>query len=470
MSRTKYIVFVAVLLLIFLVVAFTSQIRRLQTQLRSSIRIVPAESKSRGDTNQNEFDQDTAIISKRPEVLVKFRAGVSEDVIKEITGRFGDHIRDEIEVVPGLIAIDDSEDMEATAVAAQWRALPEVEYAEPNYEISLDSDGDESSDSRINEPRLEEQWALANDGRNDGTRGADISAMRAWTTTSGSRDIVVAVLDSGVEYSHVDLVNNIWRRPANIGPYHDRDLGTIDDVHGLNVVENNGEPTDENGHGTNCAGVIGAECGNKLGICGVNWNIQIMPLKFLNAGGFGTVLGAIEAINYAIDRKSAGVNLRVINISWGLTEHSRALEEVIRKASEAGILFIAASGSSKTNNDARAYYPASYNTGGVISVAATDRNDTLAPFSNYGANNVHLAAPGAAILTTALGNEYELRSGTSLAAAAVAGVAALALSAQPELSMDQLRSLLLQSVDKLPGLRGKVSTAGRINAARAVAR
>jgi subtilisin family serine protease len=222
--------------------------------------------------------------------------------------------------------------------------------------------------------------------------------------------------------------------------------------------------------GKNCAGVIGAECGNKLGICGVNWNTQIMPLKFLNAGGFGTVLGAIEAINYAIDRKSAGVNVRIINIGWGLTERSHALEDVIRKASEAGILFIAAGGSSKINNDARSYYPSSYNQGSIISVAATDRNDTLASFSNYGAETVHIAAPGAAVLTTALGNEYELRSGTSMAAATVAGVAALVLSAHPELSVDQLRSLLLQSVDKLPGLRGKVSTAGRINAARAVAR
>src|SRR6266545_6525675 len=135
MSRNKYILYAALLLVVVLVVAFTSQIRRLQTQLRSSVRIVPAEPKTRGDTNQNEIDQDAARLSRRPEVLVKFRAGVSEDVINQITGRFGDHIRDEIESVPTLIAIDDSEDMEATAVAAQYRALPEVEYAEPNYEI-----------------------------------------------------------------------------------------------------------------------------------------------------------------------------------------------------------------------------------------------------------------------------------------------------------------------------------------------
>ncbi len=469
MNRSKSILSVALVLVIILVLAFGAQVRKLQKQWRASVRIIPAESKSREDVAQNEFDQDAATSSKRPAVLVKFREGTSEDAIKEITVRFNDHIQDEIEAVPGLTAIGEGDNAEAAVVAAQYQALPEVEYAEPNYEISLDQ-GEDTGQVRVNDPRFEEQWALANEGRNGGKKGADISAMRAWTTASGSDGIVVAVLDSGVEYTHADLVNNIWTRPASVKPYRDRDLGTVDDVHGYNVVANNGDPMDENGHGTNCAGIIGAECGNKLGICGVNWKTQIMPLKFLNAGGFGTVAGAAAAINYAIDRKHAGVNLRVINASWDLTEHSRALEEVIRKASEAGILFVAASGSTNTNNDTRPQYPASYNTGNVISVAATDRNDALAPFSNYGVKSVHIAAPGKDILTTALGNEYELRSGTSMAASVVAGVAALALSAHPDLSVDQLRSLLLKSVDKLPGLRGKVSTAGRINAARAVGR
>ena len=469
MNRNKYILYVALVLMVILVAAFAGQIRRLQKQWRSTVRIIPAESKSREDVAQNELDQDSEKSSGRPEVLVKFRAGVSEDAINQITARLNDRIQDEIEAVPGLIAIDDPDNVEAAALVTQYQALPEVEYAEPNYEISLDPTGSVTGQSHVNDPRLEEQWALANDGRHGGKKGADISAMHAWATTKGSAEIVVAVLDSGVEYTHADLVNNIWTRPANLNPYQDRDLGTVDDVHGYNVVGNNGEPTDDNGHGTNCAGIIGAECGNNLGVCGVNWKIQIMPLKFLNAGGFGTVLGAVEAINYAIDRKHAGVNIRVINLGWGLSQHSRALEDVIRKASEAGILFVAASGSSNTDNDVRPHYPASYNIGNVISVAATDRNDALAPFSNYGLKNIQIAAPGKDILTTALGNEYEQGSGTSMAAAVVAGVAALTLSAHPNLSVDQLRSVLLESVDQMPGLRGKVSTQGRINAARAVA-
>jgi thermitase len=469
MNRNKYLLSVALVAMIVLVLAFATQVRRVQRQLRTSVRIIPGESKSREDVAQNGLDQDTEKSSARPEVLVKFRVGVSEEAIEQLAGRFNDRIQDQIEAVPGLNAIDDPDNWDPVAIVAQYQGLPEVEYAEPNYEISLDQESSYNGHLRVSDPRFEEQWALANDGRHGGRKGADISAMQAWATTKGSDQIVVAVLDSGVEYTHPDLVNNIWTRPASMKPYQDRDLGTIDDVHGYNVVTNDGDPADENGHGTNCAGIIGAECGNNLGVCGVNWKTQIMPLKFLNAGGFGTILGAVEAINYAIDRKRAGVNLRIINMSWGLSQHSRALEDAIRKGSEAGILFVAASGSSNSDNDVKPHYPSGYNIGNVISVAASDRSDALAPFSNYGASSVQLAAPGKDILTTALSNEYEQHSGPSMAASAVAGVAALALSAQPKLSVDQLRSVLLESVDKLPGLRGKVSTGGRINAARAVA-
>ena len=458
MNRNKLILSAALVLLISLAIAFSIQIRRLQKQLRSSVRIIPAESKSR-QNGARDGVEDQAGSSVRPEVLVKFRAGVSAEAISEIASRFNDRVQDEFEAVPGLTAIDDPDNAEASAVAAQYQALPEVEYAEPNYEISLDQAGNGKKQVGVNDPRFDEQWSLTS-----------ISAAQAWATTKGSGEIVVAVLDSGVEYTHADLVNNIWTRPASMKPYQDRDLGTVDDVRGYNAVTNDGDPMDDNGHGTNCAGIIGAECGNKLGICGVNWKTQIMPLKFMNAGGFGTVSDAVEAINYAIDRKRAGVNLRVINASWGLTKHSRALEDVIRKAYEAGILFVAASGNTSANNDATPHYPASYNIGNIISVAAVDKSDALAQFSNYGVTSVSVAAPGKDILTTALGNDYEQRSGTSMAAPVVAGVAALALSAHPNLSVDQLRSLLLESVDKLPGLRDKVATGGRINAAKAVHR
>jgi subtilisin family serine protease len=223
---------------------------------------------------------------------------------------------------------------------------------------------------------------------------------------------------------------------------------------------------DDNGHGTHCAGIIGAEGGNDIGITGVNWKIEIMPLKFMNAGGFGTTKDAIEAINYVIDRKQKGVNVRIISASWGSTQKSRALEAVIRKAYDEGILFVAASGNASTNNDRSPHYPSSYNN--VVSVAALDRNDRLASFSNYGVKSVQIAAPGKDILSTWPGDAYEEHSGTSMATPVVAGVAALIVAKNPRISVDDLRSKVLSSVDQLDSLKGKVATGGRINAAKAV--
>jgi subtilisin family serine protease len=280
--------------------------------------------------------------------------------------------------------------------------------------------------------------------------------------------VVVGVLDTGVEYTHLGLVNNIWTRPSNLTPYHDQDLGTVDDIHGYNAAANDGDPADENGHGTAAAGIIGGHCEQGSGVCGVSPQVEIMPLKFINAGGFGYLSDAVEAINYAIERKRAGVNLHVINVGWNLPQRSRALEDVIRAAYASGILFVVSSGSDGSDNDASPRYPASYAIGNILSVAATDRNDALAQFSNYGADSIQVAAPGEDILTTALGNEYQLRSDTAMAAAIVSGVAALALCAHPDDSVDQLRSRLIESVERVPGLRGKVSTGGRINAMKAV--
>src|SRR5687767_112931 len=289
------------------------------------------------------------------------------------------------------------------------------------------------------DPRFEEQWALSNSGQRGGKQGADINAMLAWATTTGNKDVVVAVLDSGVDYTHEDLAPNMWKRPVNIAPYHDAELGSVNDEDGFNAIENESDPMDQNGHGTHCAGIIGAEGGNNLGITGVNWKVRIMPLKFMNAGGYGTTKDAIEAINYVIDRKKKGVNVKVISASWGSTMRSSALEDVIKKAYEAGILFVAAAGNASTNNDRRPHYPSSYNVGNVISVAALDRHDQLASFSNWGEKHVAIAAPGVDILSTWLGNEYEEKSGTSMATPMVAGVAALVAANEPKLSVDELR-------------------------------
>jgi thermitase len=464
MNRNKLILQISLAVFLILIAALAGQIRKVQW--RSAVRIMPGASEPGVVFDPNQIDETRQ--NSPPEVLVKFRPGVSEEVIAQITTRLNDRVEDEIEAVAGLVAIDDLDNLQAESIAAEYGALPEVEYAEPSYQISLNHEGGGFKHVHPNDARFSEQWALDNHGQNGGKEGADIGALRAWVTTTGDDDIVVAVLDSGVDYTHSDLQNNMWARPDGIKQYEDRDLGSIEDVHGYNAIENTGDPMDANGHGTHCAGIIGAEGENEIGISGVNWKVKIMPLKFMNASGFGTTKDAIEAINYVIDRKRAGVNVRVISASWGSKMRSQALEDVIRKAQEAGILFVAASGNDSANTDLLPQYPAGYDLGNVISVAALNRQDELASFSNYGVKSVHLAAPGANILSTWLGNEYQEHSGTSMATPMVSGVAALVLSKRPQLSVNELRSVLLKSVDKLPHLNGKVSTGGRINAAKAV--
>jgi subtilisin family serine protease len=462
MNRNNFLPHVAVALVLILIAAFAGQIRQWQKLWRVHHHGRPWASRPHvapGPAAEGAGGRH----STAGEFLVRFKAGTSEASIQSIVSRMHDRVEDEIESVSGLEVIEEEDGEDIDAVVAEYRALPEVEYAEPIFKIQL-----EAKPVVPNDPRFGEQWALANDGQRGGKEGADISAMRAWAVTKGSDKVVVAVLDSGVDYTHRDLASNIWTRPANISEYQDRDLGDIDDVHGFNAIDDTGDPMDDNGHGTHCAGIIGAEGGNGDGIAGVNWTVQIMPLKFMDASGSGTTKDAIEAINYVINRKKAGVNVRIISASWGSTQKSRALEDAIRKAYDAGILFVAASGNSSADTDQNPHYPSSYNIGNIVSVAALDRNDRLATFSNYGAKSVHIAAPGVEILSTWLDNEFKEASGTSMATPMVAGVAALVLTKIPCLSVDDLRKLLLNSVDKLPVLKGKIVTGGRINAAKAV--
>ncbi len=469
MNRNNFLIHLALAIVLILIAAFAGQLNRWRKQWRSSVRVIPAAEKKRASTTEEVALAEARALG-RPEVLVKFKPGVSLETIDELTAGFNDRVEDRIENVPGLESIDDLDNADPAEIVAQYSALPEVEYAEPNFEIELDA-ATETINAPLppihpSDPRFDDQWALANSGQRGGKQGADISAMHAWLTTTGSDKVVVAVLDSGVDYTHEDLAPNMWKRPASVAPYHDDQLGTIEDEDGFNAIDNESDPMDENGHGTHCAGIIGAEGGNNIGITGVNWKIRIMPLKFMNAGGFGTTKDAIEAINYVIDRKKAGVNVRIISASWGSTQRSRALEEVIRKAYENDILFVAAAGNATTNNDRSPHYPSNYPN--VLSVAALDRNDALAKFSNYGVKSVAIAAPGVDILSTWLGNAYEEKSGTSMATPVVSGVAALIVAENPRITVEQLKKRLLASVDPLPALKSKTATGGRINAAKAL--
>jgi subtilisin family serine protease len=238
---------------------------------------------------------------------------------------------------------------------------------------------------------------LNNTGQTGGTSDVDIDAPEAWDITTGNSNVVVAVLDSGVDYNHPDLINNMWTNPGEIAGngLDDDNNGMIDDVRGWDFVDDDNDPMDSDDHGTHVAGTIAAEGNNGNGITGVVWTAQIMPLRFLNAFGSGSVADAIEAIDYAIEN---GAN--IVNASYGSYTSSTAERDAIVRARDAGILFVAAAGNDNWNNDsATKHYPSGYDLANIIAVAATDESDARASFSNYGVTSVDVAAPGTSILS-----------------------------------------------------------------------
>jgi hypothetical protein len=239
-------------------------------------------------------------------------------------------------------------------------------------------------------------------------------------------------------------------------------------THGYNAITRSCNPQDDNFHGTHVSGTIGAVGNNGLGVVGVNWTSNIMGLKFLNAQGQGTTENAIVAIDFAVQAKIAGQNVRVLNNSWGGGGPSQALLDEINKADANDILFAAAAGNNGTNNDTMPFYPANYNTPNMVAVAATDNKDQKASFSNYGATTVHLGAPGANVLSTRPANTYGYLSGTSMATPHVSGAAALVLAAKPTLTTAQLKSAILTNVDPIPSMNGRTITGGRLNVCKAI--
>lgn len=476
MNRSNFWVRLSIVAIVVTFAAVIGQMERWRASLKISPQETPTVEHGKKPRPPKRPRSDN-----EAEVLVRFKPGVSLEEIRQIAMRSNDRVDDEIESVNGLVAIDDLDDADAESVASQYAAMSDqVLYAEPNFEINLDPQPNTASAQELftpdpgtkipNDPQFDNQWALNNLGADGGKKRADIDALKAWGISQGSDKIVVAVLDTGVDYTHKDLVSNMWLRPDSLPPYSDDELGTIDDLHGFDADADIADPMDDNGHGTHCAGVIGAEGDNNEGIAGINWHVRIMPLKFLGRGGFGSTAKAIEAINYAIDRKSKGVNIRIISASWGSTQNSKALKDAIKAAGDAGILFVAAAGNNGTDNDRRPHYPSNYDLPNVISVAALDRADQLASFSNFGVKTVHIAAPGKDIISTWLNDDYRGASGTSMATPHVAGVAALILSKSPKMSVEKLREKLLSSVDKLPNLEGRIVSGGRLNASKALSR
>jgi subtilisin family serine protease len=322
-----------------------------------------------------------------------------------------------------------------------------------------------------NDPSFGQLWGLSNTGQSGGLRDADIDAPEAWDITTGSRSVVVAVIDTGVDHAHRDLAANAWRNPGEVaGDRIDNDgNGFVDDVYGWDFANNDADPMDDQGHGTHVAGTIGAVGNNGSGVVGVSWNVSIMGLKFLGANGSGSTSGAVAAINYATRmRRDFGINIVATNNSWGGGGSSTSLRDAIAAGGRAGILFVAAAGNEATNIDATPAYPAAYTDEAIISVAATDRSNNLASFSNYGVTGVDLAAPGVSIYSTVPGNAYATYSGTSMATPHVTGTIALMAAANPQATAAQLRSAVISTAVPVASLAGKVATGGLLNAAAAV--
>ena len=396
------------------------------------------------------------------ELLIKFRPGASHAAIQGIEHQLGAHRMksySRIDVHRWRLGRGLSVE-HALEILSKPPFRDHLEYAEPNYLVYPAQEfPDDSSRGEL--------WGLHNLGQTGGKKDADIDALEAWQVTQGSSQVVVGVIDTGVDYSHVDLSANIWTNPGEIpgNGVDDDDNGYVDDIHGWDFSGNgDNNPMDFIGHGTHVAGTIGAVGNNSLGVVGVNWQVRIMPLKFFSDSGVGYDSDAIEAILYASSFKDGAGNqlVRITNNSWGRDGRSRAVQDAIAGS---GTLFVAAAGNAGSSSN---FYPAAYSLNNIVSVAATDYNDLLASFSNYGSKWVDLGAPGVDILSTIPGNDYAYYNGTSMAAPHVAGVAALILERFPALSLPELKARILNNVDQLPPLQGKTVSGGRLNARRAV--
>jgi uncharacterized repeat protein (TIGR01451 family) len=402
------------------------------------------------------------------EVLVKFRSGAPA-----VAPLVAAHLADADVAQPvgrGTVHRFRSRTKSVATLLQDLALHPDVEYVEPNYILH--------ATAAPNDALFGNLWGLQNNGQVIGgvvgLPGADIGAVPAWAVTTGSRANVVAVIDTGVDYTHPDLVGNVWSAPT---AFSVRIAGVTVTCpagsHGFNAITGTCNPMDDNNHGTHVAGTIGAAGNSGAGVAGVNWAASIMGLKFLDSTGSGTTSAAISAIDFAVQAKAvfattAAANVRVLSASWGGGGFSQALLDAINRANGSGMLFVAAAGNSAANNDGGAFYPANYSAPNVIAVAATTNTDTLASFSNYGSRTVHLGAPGLTILSTIRGGQYAYYSGTSMATPHVSGAAALVL-ARCALDTASLKATLLNSVTAVSSLAGRTITGGRLSVNRALA-
>ena len=414
----------------------------------------------------SDFGQDSESRDDSPErfadskVILEFNPDVLEFARNNVLQQRGLVIVKEFNSIDAIV-VSTPQGTDVLALIDELNELPEIAYAEPNYEYTLER--------TPNDTLYGSMWALNNTGQTGGRFDADIDAPEAWDTFTGSDQAIIAVLDSGADLTHPDLVANIWVNPGEIaGDGIDNDNnGYVDDINGIDPFDGDVDPTDIDGHGTHVAGTIAAVGDNGIGITGINWNSKIMPVRVC---GVVVCSGAaiLEGVDYVTTMKSNGINIVVSNNSYGGGGPSFALQNAIQANINAGVPFVAAAGNNGSNNDFFPFYPANYDLDGIISVAATDSRDQLAGFSNFGAAGVDIAAPGVDTLSLGLGGGYVMNNGTSMASPHVAGVVGLLAGLAPSATVADLKSAVMNGADVLANLAGTSVSGARLNAAGAI--
>lgn len=406
------------------------------------------------------------------EILVKVKDAVLSSVLlqEQLHQLTGAKVIQNFEAVPGLQHLNIGK-RNLQEMISYYESQPWVDYAEPNFIYTIDEPRFLDEGAQLpNDPLFGQLYGLHNTGQkdakgNEGFQDADMDALEAWETTQGDKNVLVAVIDTGIDYTQEDLADNIWTNPGEIpdNKIDDDGNGFIDDLHGWDFANSDSDPMDDHSHGTHVSGTIGAVGNNGKGVIGVSPNVRLMGVKFLGSGGSGTLAAAVLAIDYAVKMKA-----QILNNSWGGGGYSQALADVIEKANKSNVLFVAAAGNDSSNNDVSKHYPSSYEHPNVVAVAATTNQDTLARFSNYGFKSVHISAPGENILSTVPNQEYKVFSGTSMATPHVVGVAALVLAMDPTLTHVAIKDQLMKTSDEVLSIRRKVASSGRVNAFNAI--
>ncbi|MFC1569564.1 S8 family serine peptidase, partial [bacterium] len=383
-------------------------------------------------------------------VIVKFKKTITASNKEKLKVKVNGKIKTKFKLIDAELW-----ELEGVSVQEALQNLKndkDIEYIEPDYIWSINQ-------VTPNDPSFSQLWGMHNTGQTGGTTDADIDAPEAWGIDTGG-NVLVGVIDTGVDYNHVDLASNIWTNPNEIpnNNIDDDGNGFVDDVRGWDFVNNDNDPMDDHYHGTHCAGTIAGIGNNGVGVVGVSWTAKILPIKFLNSSGSGTSTAAILSVEYAT---MMGVNLT--SNSWGGGGYSQGLYDAIEAAGIAGQLFIAAAGNESSNNDLYPHYPSSYDSDNIIAVASTDHNDNMSSFSCYGQISVDLGAPGSNIYSTSPGNSYRTLSGTSMATPHVAGAATLIWSYVPSLTASQIKNLIMDYADPIPALTGRCISESRLN-------